>query len=58
MENSMKSSEPQANQKKTSSVDVMSLVKELYAKRELMPMQAEPNEPMFETDDGTTTTKP
>lgn len=51
----MKSSEPQANQKKTSSVDVMSLVKELYAKRELMPMQAEPEEPMIEVEDGTAT---
>ncbi len=42
MENLTNSSEKKENQQPTN--DVMSLVAELYAKRELMPMQAEPQE--------------
>lgn len=42
MENLTNSSEKKDNQQKNT--NVMSLVAELYAKRELMPMQAEPQE--------------
>jgi len=42
VENLTNSSEKKENQQPTN--DVMSLVAELYAKRELMPMQAEPQE--------------
>ena len=42
MENLTNSLEKKESQQPTN--DVMSLVAELYAKRELMPMQAEPQE--------------
>lgn len=53
----MNSSEPQGNQQKKSNVDTMALIRRLYQNREVMPMQAEPDEPMFEAEDGTTTAK-
>ena len=42
MENLTNSSEQKANQQ--NNTNVMSLIAELYAKREIMPMQAEPEE--------------
>ena len=42
MENLTNSSEQKANEQ--SNTNVMSLIAELYAKREIMPMQAEPEE--------------
>jgi len=42
VENLTNSSEQKANQQ--NNTNVMSLIAELYAKREIMPMQAEPEE--------------
>lgn len=55
MENSMQSSKNMESQKKTFSN--MSLIQRLYAAREMMPMQAEPDEPdqVMENENGTTT---
>jgi len=55
----MTSSAPAESQQKPSNVDTMALIQELYQKRHLMPMQAEPGEIMKETQaDGDTTTQP
>ena len=56
MENLMNSSNPKEDQQTKSDDSTMSLIRKLYANRELMPMQAEPDEPMLEAEDGTTTT--
>ena len=55
MENSMQSLQSTDNQKKTS--NNMDLIRRLYAMREMMPMQAEPDEPdqPMGNEDGTTT---
>ena len=55
MENLTNSSNPQENQRKNSDTDTMSLIRRLYENREVMPMQAEPDEPMIERDNGTIT---
>lgn len=55
MENSMQSSRNMESQKKPS--NSMDLIKRLYKMREMMPMQAEPDEPdqPMENENGTTT---
>jgi len=55
VENSMQSSQSMDSPKKTSSN--MDLIRRLYAMREVMPMQAEPDEPdqPMGNEDGTTT---
>lgn len=52
MENLMNSSD---KQEKKSQNNVMDLIADLYDSREVMPMKAEPEETMMETDNGATT---